>query len=155
MEWRNVITGYDVYEHNIEGKGRLDPKEYELMSQIMIGLGDHEDEAAVGVLRLLDVIFSQRLALNEKKEIMSSEFGIAMTEELEEEVKEMCNFSEAIWERAMTEGRAKGIEQGEERMSTLNDYLLRDDRMEDMIRAIKDKIFRHELYLEYGIVLSN
>ena len=155
MEWRNVITGYDVYEHNIEGKGRLDPKEYELMSQIMIGLGDHEDEAAVGVLRLLDVIISQRLALNEKKEIMSSEFGIAMTEELEEEVKEMCNFSEAIWERAMTEGRAKGIEQGEERMSTLNDYLLRDDRMEDMIRAIKDKIFRHELYLEYGIVLSN
>ena len=102
-DWRNVVTSYDVYEHHISGKGRLDPKEYELMSQIMIGLGDHEDEAAVGVLRLLDVIFSQRLALNEKKEIMSSEFGIAMTEELEEEVKEMCNFSEAIWERAMTE----------------------------------------------------
>ena len=160
--WNNVITGYDVSEYYISGEGSLQPEEYELMTQIIIGLGDPEDELAIGVLRLLDVMFSTHLHVEKKKQIMSSEFGIAMTEELEEGVKEMCNFSEAILERGMKEGIERGIEQGieqgivkgESRLNALNEKLVSDGRMDDLFRAIKDEWFRQRLYEEYGLIFS-
>lgn len=78
-----------------------------------------------------------------------------ISEVLEKEVDGMCNFSVAVERIATRRGIEQGIEQGENRMSALNEYLIRDNRMEDMIRAIKDKIFRQELYVEYGIVTAN
>ena len=44
--------------------------------------------------------------------MFGSRFGIAMTEEMEGEVTEMCNLSDVLEERAMEKGRAEGMEKG-------------------------------------------
>ena len=44
--------------------------------------------------------------------MLESRFGIAMTEEMEGEVTEMCNLSDVLEERAMEKGRAEGMEKG-------------------------------------------
>lgn len=106
------------------------------MTQIIIGLGDPNEESAVGILRLLDVVFSESMNVNEKKEIMSAEFGIAMTERLEEGVEGMCNFSEAVLER--------GVEHGKKQVNTLYQYLFANGKIEDLERAVKE-----ETYLNY------
>jgi len=149
--WNNVVTGYDISEYSILGEGSLPPEEYELMSQIIIGLGDPEAESATGVLRLLDVMFSEHLDVERKKQIMSSEFGISMTKELEEGVSEMCNFSEAILERGMK----RGIEQGMEKINSLYQFLIMNGRMADVSRAIQDKEYRDHLLEEcQGLYVS-
>jgi len=153
--WNNVVTGYDVSEYSILGEGTLPPEEYELISQIIIGLGDPEAESATGVLRLLDVMFSENLDVEKKKQIMLSEFGIPMTKELEEGVSKMCNFSEAILERGMKRGMEQGIVRGEGRLNALNEKLIEDGRVDDLFRAIKDEMFRQGLYEEYGLVVVN
>lgn len=62
-----------------------------------------------GILKLLDVLFSMDIAVTEKKRILQDEFGIMMTEELESEVWDMCNFSDGIERRGYERGRNEGI----------------------------------------------
>lgn len=56
----------------------------------------------------MEVLLSSTRSGSEKKKIFEEEFGIAMSEELEREVLEVCNLSQGI--------RAEGIEIGEMRM---------------------------------------
>ena len=78
----------------------------------MICLGDDELKEADGVLRMLEVLFSTRIEQKEKRNILNDEFDIAMTEDLEREVSDMCNLSQGIKDRAMAEGIEKGMEKG-------------------------------------------
>ena len=61
----------------------------------------------IGHLKFLDVLFSSSRAATEKKKILEEEFGIAMSEELEE-VLIMCNLSQASRPKA-----ERGISIGE------------------------------------------
>ena len=71
-------------------------------------------------MRLLSVLLSTEMTAEEKKKILSEEFYIDMTEELDQEVSSMCNLSEGILEkgiqagivRGRAEGRAEGMEAG-------------------------------------------
>jgi len=82
--WKNSVTYYEMTERQHIGFGTLKPEVYDYMTQILIGLGDPEDPRSVGVLRLLNVLFSSKMKVEEKKRILESEFCIPMTEELEE-----------------------------------------------------------------------
>ena len=57
---------------------------------------------------LLSVLLSSSMALERRKEILGSRYGIAMDKELEEEVIEMCNLSKAVEDI----GRRKGLREG-------------------------------------------
>ena len=48
-------------------------------------------------------------------------------------------------------GFEEGLEKGEDRMGVLYTYLVRDGRMDDLLRASSDKDFRKELFGEYNI----
>ena len=65
--------------------------------------------------RLLTAIFSENISAEEKKEILSTEYGMLMTREMEEEVEAMSNLGYGILERGIEQGIEKGIEQGIER----------------------------------------
>ena len=45
-----------------------------------------------------------------------------------------------------------GIEKGEERLSRLLECLNNDNKSEDMLRVLKDKEYRYQLYKEYNIL---
>ena len=48
-------------------------------------------------------------------------------------------------------GQTAGIETGENRINTLNGLLLKDNRQEDLVRAVSDAEFRKKLLREYGL----
>ena len=48
----------------------------------------------------------------QKERILAENYGLAMEQELEKELKQMCNLSEAIEEKALEKGLTKGIKQG-------------------------------------------
>ena len=93
---------------------------YDLMSVVTICLGKPDAENYTGILKFLDVLLSSSRAAAEKKKILEEEFGVAMSEELEREVLEVCNLSQGVRaegrEEGRQEGRIEGIGIGEIRM---------------------------------------
>ena len=53
----------------------------------------------------MEVLLSPSMPGIEKKKILNEEFGVAMSEELEKEVFEVCNLSQGV----RAEGRKEGI----------------------------------------------
>ena len=82
---------------------------YDLLTAIMICLGDSEDENVSGILKLLEVLLSSDREVNEKKEILQNDFSIEMTKTLEREVSIMCNLSKGVEEKGIKKGIEKGI----------------------------------------------
>ena len=96
-------------ECNREGKAFGNHAGSDLMRIELLTLGD--PSTASDLLRMLDVLFSSMLDSQEKKAILSTEFNLPMTEEFDQGVNDMCNFSDGVFE----EGRQKGVEQGIEK----------------------------------------
>ena len=89
-------------------------KNYDLISVVMICLGDAQERQA-DVLRMLDVLLSSECKAEEKKQILEEEFAIQMSERVEEEVAQMCNLSQGIVERGIAQGMERGMAQGIEK----------------------------------------
>ncbi len=109
---QNTITLYRLKEDNLVGEVHEKPENYDLLTIIMICLGDTDENPQTGVLRLLDVLLSKRHSVNEKKQILYDEFDISFTDEIADEVDIMCNLSKGVYLDGMAEGMTKGIEQG-------------------------------------------
>lgn len=117
--------------------------------------------------RFLYTLLSASLPLEERKRILSGEYGIRMEHELEKEVEGMCNLSDAIEAEGIRKGMRKGIrkgrkageksgrrvgrKEGESKMSRLVLALLQSGR-EDLIgRVAEDPALRDRMYREYRI----
>ena len=48
-------------------------------------------------------------------------------------------------------GEERGIKRGEDRLNDLNERLVRDGRIDDLKKAIVDKVYREKLYKEYHL----
>ena len=110
---KNCITRYSIKEEHVVGEAKAPKQYYDLMTVIMIYLGD--DRSSQRVLKLLEVLLSETAAADEKKQILQEDFEIKMTHNLESEVSGMCNLSDGIEERATARGIARGMAQGMER----------------------------------------
>lgn len=105
---KNTINQYSIQEENLIGEFGENVEYYDLLTGIIICLGDVEDEMT-GILKLLEVLLSSERSPKEKREILQEEFNIKMTQELEREVSEMCNLSEGVEQKGIAKGIAKGI----------------------------------------------
>ena len=56
----------------------------------------------------MEVLLSSTRSGSEKKKILEEEFGVAMSEELEREVLEVCNLSQGVRAEGREEGRQEG-----------------------------------------------
>ena len=80
--------------------------DYDLLSIFMVYLGGSEGDGKYkGILRLLDVLLSNKKSAVEKGNILKNEFGIPMTESMEKEFNNMCNLGEAIEQKGIKKGR--------------------------------------------------
>mgnify|MGYP006966552093 CR=1 FL=1 len=118
-ERRNTVTQYSIQEKHVIGEAVEQIRNYDLMSAVMICLGDEDDKNYGGLLKFLEVLLSEEKSPETKKEILETEFDVPMTQTLESEVRRMCNLSQGVKERAMEQGVAKGIGIGEDK-ATLN-----------------------------------
>ena len=79
----------------------------QVMKLIYIYLGDPYQEGISEILRLLDVIFSATMTIEEIITVLENWFHIKMTAEAKEEVTKMCNFSDVIEARGVVHGEEK------------------------------------------------
>ena len=71
-----------------------------------------KDENKQRLLELLKILFIKNLAIVDKKEQLQKGYGILMEREIEEEVMDMCNFSDFIEQRGIEKGLEQGLLQG-------------------------------------------
>lgn len=107
----NSLTHIHLNKDDIIGshnwKGDLD-----LLNIIMIGIAENipsKDEKKYNLHRLLSTILSSNLEVNEKLEIIETEYNIQIEDSIREDVEEMCNLSQGIKEKAFEEGYFKAI----------------------------------------------
>ena len=93
------------------------------MEVVVISLVEDYDSSDDPLVGLLSVLLSSSMALERRKEILGSRYGIAMDKKLEGEVIEMCNLSKAVEDI----GRRKGIEEGRREGSLLTLFQLVDE----------------------------
>jgi hypothetical protein len=108
----NSITRYSVKEENLVGDVKEKVEDYDLLTAVMICLGDSHGDNYSGILKLLDVLLSSERKPEEKKKILENDFSIEMTKSLEREVSIMCNLSKGVEEKGITKGITQGITQG-------------------------------------------
>ena len=112
--WQNTITQYSLREKHIVGRAREERKNYDLLSIVMVCLGKADGENYGGLLKFLEVLLSDSRPAGEKRKILSEEFGMEMSGDLESGVRDMCNLSQGILERGIEEGMERGLQQGVE-----------------------------------------
>jgi predicted transposase/invertase (TIGR01784 family) len=118
-------TGKDSQYHNqipyhrrkCGWKRKEIPEHYDLLTAVMVCLGDPNEENYNGLLKMLDVLLSNRREPEEKKKVLKEEFDIEMTKDMEEEVHSMSHIlqgvKESVFADAIQQGMQQGIEQGE------------------------------------------
>ena len=96
---KNTITAYSMKEQNLVGSVAEKEENYDMLTVLTVCLGGFGDENYEGILRMLDVLLSDRILPEEKKKILKDEFDVAMTKTMEREAMEMCNLSQGIVDR--------------------------------------------------------
>lgn len=93
-----------------EWKGKLD-----LLNIVMIGLTEQlpERDERYELHRLLGALLSKELTIDEKLNIIGTEYKIPIEEKMREDVSVMCNLSQGIKEDGIAIGEAIGQARGE------------------------------------------
>ena len=105
----NTITKYEWTEKNLVGSISEAAENYDLMSVIVICLGDSEHVYENDLLRLLNVLLSADIRAEQKQRILQADYSIPMTEKIENEVLFMCNLSDGVEQRGIEKGIEKGV----------------------------------------------
>ena len=108
---QNRIIGYSIQPYEIVGDKNDGNNAQDIMRFITVYLGE-EDGDKNGLLRLLEVLLDAKKDHAEKKRILQDEYNIEMTSKFDEEVMEMCNLSDGVWNKGYNEGVESGIVQG-------------------------------------------
>ena len=114
-EESNSIVEYSMEEKPIIGGYRTEKQDYDLISMIIVALGE-ESETSNELLRLLDTVFKSGLSSDAMREKLKNEFDVYLTPEMEKEVTEMCNLSVGIEERGIEKGIEKGARETNRRL---------------------------------------
>jgi len=144
----NTIVEYSISEKVLFGDVKLDKATYDLLSVVLIALpedGYTEDKPTLlGMLKtILTPTEDKEVILNRLEKL----YGIPRTIELERRIGDMCNLSVGIMEK----GIQQGIQQGENKSDKLMSLLFDAGRIEDAMRAAKDKEFKQQLYEEFNL----
>ena len=110
---QNTINIYSVKEDCFIGEHAEPVSNYDLLTVVMIYTADDFMDLQNDIIKMLSVLLSRNLAAKERMNILEDSFGIAMTEEVKQEVDHMCNLSKGVRADGRAEGEAIGIVKGE------------------------------------------
>ena len=100
----NTISRYAVKEELLIGDYKENLGDYDMLNVILVRLGN--PNKAKRLLRLLDVYFSLRMTVEERKNVLANEYNIPM--ETDKEDEDMGYFSERIYNQGVEDGIEKG-----------------------------------------------
>ena len=107
MYKQNTINVYSVKEDSLIGEHVEPVNNYDLLTVVMIYTAKDFMNLQDDVIKMLSVLLSRNLDAQERMNILEDSFGIAMTEEVKQEVDEMCNLSKGIREEGEAIGELK------------------------------------------------
>lgn len=113
----------------------------DLLNIIFLGIPQKipEYDETYDLHRLLGTLFSGSMRSEERIERLKDEYFFPLEDSFEEVVKDMCNLSYGIQEKAFEEGIAKGIEKGiEEGKIELISLMLRKGYKPELISEMTD-----------------
>lgn len=145
---KNQMTRYHMTKDQVIGNTYVKEQAYDLMEIIILSLGEPVNDADCSILNLLNTLFSPSVLPDEKKNVLSKKYNIAMTAELESEVQRMCNLSTAIENQGIKKGRAEGVDL----MAKLVKILLAEKKYSDVEKVSDDAEYRDKLLKEYKLV---
>lgn len=109
----NAMTEYRITKRDIIGRMPERKASYDKLSVVIICLYGRKNKRRTKDLHgFLNTILSSWLEAEEKEKILVQEYGMVMEHDIGEELREMCNLSEAIEEQGIEQGIERGIEQG-------------------------------------------
>lgn len=109
----NTAIEYYIQPEFLIGKAKRLGK-YDLLSVIEINLSKSlaGETNHLKLHRFLGTLFAPKLSAEKKIEILTTEYGIQLPNDLERRINLMCNLSEAIKEQGIEQGIKQGIQQG-------------------------------------------
>ena len=149
---KNQMTRYHMTKDQVIGNTYVKEQAYDLMEIIILSLGEPENDADCSILNLLNTLFSPSVLPDEKKNVLSKKYNIAMTAELESEVQRMCNLSTAIENQGIKKGLAEGRVEGVDLMAKLVKILIAEKKYSDVEKVSDDAEYRDKLLKEYKLV---
>ncbi|MGN0194634.1 MAG: hypothetical protein ACI39G_05955 [Pseudoramibacter sp.] len=84
---------------------------YDLINVVMVGIGDGATKPNSRFLRILQALFSEKLSIEAKYQALNEE-QFLLDDATKQEVDNMCNLSQGIYEEGIAHGVAQGIAQG-------------------------------------------
>lgn len=122
------ITSYHMKEKNIVGSVEAERQHYDLLNVVMICLGKKKYTELTGLLRLLNMMMVDNyLTKQQKRQILTDEFDVEITPELEKGVAKMCNLSESIekngWDKANEASARRMIAAGKFTAEEISQYV--------------------------------
>lgn len=109
QEWSYSITRYKMQEYNLVGASHAPQTDYDLLTPILVCLGQKKYTELHGLLKMLNMVFLDNISPGEKIKTLKQEFDIEVTPQLEKGVSEMCNLSEGIEKRGEARGEIKNM----------------------------------------------
>ena len=75
----------------------------------MICLGDTEDDNCTGLIKMLSILLSAEMEVEDKKRRLHDEFDLAMTKEMEKEMISMCDYGQMVARKNLEKGVVEGL----------------------------------------------
>lgn len=109
---KGSIVRYKITEENLTNDYRNRKENYDKLEVIIFNLGKIEDDAHINyndrkVSRSLTKLFAKEVDAEEAIKELEDGFGISIPGGAKEEMSEMCNLSEAVFERGEWSGTEK------------------------------------------------
>ena len=104
------------------------------------------------LLKFLDTLFSSRKSLEERKKVLSEEYGLELDEEMEGTVKEMCNLSDGVY----MAGYDSGVAEGELRGKQIGEQIgeLRGKQIGEQIGELRGELRGKQIGEQIGRILG-
>lgn len=108
----NALTTYTFSKRDVIGQTPDKKESYDKSTVILLYLNEKADISDGSIHHLLNALFSQEMLPSEKQKVLSEEYQIKTDNALGEELNDMCNLGEGIWEKGLETGIQKGLSQG-------------------------------------------
>ena len=122
---KNTVTAYTVAAKDIYGGAQVPKEAYDKMEMLVITLNAEGLKSENELIKYLSLLLNHEAPVEEREKILETEYHLQMTEEIKEEVGNVCNYSGALLQRGINQGivqgMAQGMTQGEDNM---RQYLL-------------------------------
>lgn len=108
---QNTISRYSLTKDEVFGHFEENNDDYDLISVSVICLNNNKNDSNNKLIQMLNILLSEEIKPDEKKKILSEEFNIPITKEIEGGVNNMCNLSQGVYDDGFNDGYDSGSDE--------------------------------------------